>query len=159
MKLIENHDAILTETHLNNFIKFKESYGLTDEVISYISYSISKGEKLLRCPESSQKLFEIHEGKECVGEIIITTYEEDPPELDVLIFDEFQGKGYAEKALRKFLDDYCTNYTNIEATIRHKNLKRTCVKHLLEKLGFKFCYNSNDVAVYSKELCNIHKHN
>ena len=82
-----------------------------------------------------------------------------PPEIDIIIFNDFQGKGYAEKALRKFLNDYCTNYTSIEATIRHKSPNFPCVKHLLEKLEFKFYYNTTDVAVYSKMLHNSLKHN
>ena len=78
----------------------------------------------------------------------------DAPDIGFAMLPEYEGKGYAYEASKKYLEEILKikNYNNILAITRFDNQKSI---RLLEKLGlyFKEQYENNDelILIYSLE--------
>ncbi len=147
-ELIKNTNPLWTEKHLENIQLFSESYGLNfkDEDIYRQRMKIRDGNSDRRTLES-MICYEIYSDNVYIGDLnVALNYE--IPEIDVIIFNEYGGNGYASKAIKRFIDFEGRKFNEIECTVRHKNPNLSKVKYIIEGLGFKYIYSSPDVEVY-----------
>lgn len=64
-----------------------------------------------------------------------------------LVNDLFKGKGYGTEAEQLILD-YAINTLELKTIYGDAVHRNHRSKHILEKLGFEFLYNDNDLAYY-----------
>lgn len=148
MKLILNENPLWSKKHLEFFRKYQKSYGMvmTDGLFEKELNNITNDGPTERCSDD-QHCYEIHDNELYVGDIIIN----DDNEIDILIFDEYSGNGYAYSAIKLFVEDYYNGETCPEAVVRGENCEKEKVKRVLNKLGFKRGYTSsegNEVWIY-----------
>lgn len=148
LELRKNANPLWTERHLENVLLFNEAYGLniTDEEIKDQRVKILNGTNDRRVCEG-MICYEIYDENIYIGDITVNLLYENP-EVDIIIFNEHGGKGYAKKAIQRFIDFEGREFDIIECTVRHNNPNLSKVRSIIEKLGFKYWHSSNDVEVY-----------
>lgn len=134
MELILNENPLWTRGHIEFFRKYEKSYGMCmpDTLYKQELSNIINGNPTRRC-SSDRKCYEIFVDESYVGDIIIDEYNE----IDILIFDKYAGKGYAQRAIKLFLDDYYNGEARVEAVVRGENEEKDKIKRVLNKLGFR----------------------
>lgn len=139
MKIIRNNDPLWTAKHLEHYRKYGNVYGLelTGAEIEQQINMLQRGSPGQRYgPET--ECFDIYtEAGELAGDITLTLMNQ-IPELGIVIFDQFAGRGYAQKALAVLKSIAQKKYNRIEAVIKSTNPNRDEVRHILESEGFVF---------------------
>lgn len=148
IELRKNINPLWSEKHLENVKLFKEAYGLnfTDEEINDQRIKIRNGTSDRRVGEDME-CYEIYDDNIYIGDITVNLYYE-KPEIDIIIFTEHGVKGYAKKAIQRFIDFEGRDFDIIECTVRHENPNLSKVKNIIEELGFKYSYSSDNVEVH-----------
>jgi hypothetical protein len=133
MKLIQNENPLWSKKHLDFFKEYEQSYGINISEDDYQAElnNIVNGRPSQRC-FLDQKCYGIYENEHYLGDIIIN----EDNEIDIFIFDEYSGNGYAYGALKLFLEEYQIIGACVEAIIRGKNDDKEKIKSVLKKLGF-----------------------
>ncbi|MDF2543529.1 MAG: hypothetical protein K0S47_3247 [Herbinix sp.] len=147
MRLIRNYNPLWSKKHLEFFRKYQKSYGIimTDAFFNKEFDNITYGKPTERC-NADQQCYEIHVNDLYVGDIIIIDNE-----IDILIFDEYSGNGYAYSAIKLFVENYYKCKTSLEAVVRGENCEKDKIKSVLNKLGFIHnCTSSegNEIWIY-----------
>lgn len=148
LELRKNVNPLWTEKHLESIQLFKEAYGL-----NFTNKQINDQRIKIRNATSDRRVsdgmicYEIYDDNIYIGDITVTLIEK-KPEIDIMIFLEHGGKGYAKKALQRYIDFEGREFDVIECTVRHKNPNLLKVKNIIEEVGFKYNYSSNNVEVY-----------
>lgn len=126
------------------FYKNHSAYGLNKQDLKKIREDVFKGMKIGRFyPYEQLRYFSVIDDNECVGELIISTAENDE-EITIAIFKE--GKKYAEQAIRLFLEKYRNTNMSTVALVKWGDdcvgndadtPRCNKIDHILTKLGFK----------------------
>lgn len=153
LELKKKTNPLWTEKHLENvrLSSFKEAYGFefTEEQINEQRTKIRNGSSERRISEDME-CYEIWDDNIYIGDISVNLSFENPePEIDIIIFAEYVGRGYAKKAIERFIDFEGKDFNIIRCTVRHENPNLSKVENIIENLGFKYSHSSEDVKVYT----------
>lgn len=140
LRIDENKNPLFTQKHIEHLKKYKNNYGLNIGAEEFLKEedNISKGQASKRCGEN-QRCFEIYDNDDYIGDITITNIKENNDELDLVIFDEYENKGYAKEAIKEFIEIYFNGIGKIlDVIIREDNTNKNKIKHILEYNKFSF---------------------
>lgn len=139
MKIIKNDDPLWTWKHLEHYRKYGDVYGLelTGAETERQIHLLRRGSPGRRYGRETECYDIYAETGELAGDITLTCINQ-IPELGIVIFDRFSGRGYAQKALAALKSIANEKYQRIEAVIKSSNPYRDEVRHILESEGFVF---------------------
>ncbi|MBK9386579.1 MAG: GNAT family N-acetyltransferase [Planctomycetes bacterium] len=125
--------------HLEHMRSHAVAYGasLSMDNMRRIESSILARRPLERVPKD-YLVFAIEVDGSQVGDVVVAIRQGCPPELDVCVFDAYQGKGYAREAVRRALQELdVITRTELVATVRPGNPNRKRVESLLSACQFE----------------------
>lgn len=151
--IIKGEKIVLMPYTLERCHEFFIDY-VADSTMTYDAYVYDK-EKVDRYYQNkildvSRCFFAICHNEKTIGEIQIKRIDTEKQcgTLSIhLVNDSFKGKGYGTEA-QQLLLDHATNILGLKtiyADAVHRNHRS---KHILEKLGFEYLYNDDDLAYY-----------
>lgn len=147
MRIILNENPLWTERHLYYIQSHSESFGnlFSVEQINQELINIQTGNATQRCDDFMACYELFNENNDYIGDITITELSEHGHELDILIFDEFQGQGLATQAIQLFINEYFQHPigNRFEAVIRCENPYKEAIERIITKSNFQFIYEDH----------------
>lgn len=144
MKIIKNDKPLWTREHLAHYQKYRDVYGL-----ELTNAEIEQEIRLLDCGSPGRRYspetfcFDIYTAAgELAGDITLTPVDRgnDSYEVNIVIFDQYSGRGYAQEAVAELiaLAQSSYNIQSIEAVVKSTNPEMNAARRILEKQGFVY---------------------
>lgn len=152
IQIVEERDPRWTLRHLEHLKKNQLAYGIkiSENLYFEVFKNIEEGIPTERC-ETSSKCFNIFYKTEYIGDIVLAKTFEDDRELDIFVFDEYSGKGYTKKAVKKFLECYdLQSDKKLQAIVRDSNNHKPKVVNILESNGFVKISRTDDGDLFER---------
>ncbi|UZP04735.1 GNAT family N-acetyltransferase [Clostridium botulinum] len=148
LELRKNTNPLWAEIHLENIQLFEDAYGVkfTKEEIDDQRMKIGNGTSDRRVVEEGE-CYEVYDDSIYVGDITVDLSDENP-EIDIIIFAQHGGMGYAKKAIQRFIEFEGRGFEKIECTVRYKNPNLLKVENIIKELGFQYIDSSKEVKIY-----------
>ncbi|MGG4398934.1 hypothetical protein ABEW61_02315 [Paenibacillus amylolyticus] len=148
MKILKNDNPRWTEKHLQFISDHADSFGiyLSLEELEQEIHNINNDNASRRCSED-MLCFEIfNDDIEYVGDITLTLLDMNEHEIDILIFDEYAGHGYAGWAINMFCELYQRERIGLrlEGVIRAVNTYKEHVEKIFNRAQFNFQYEDDE---------------
>jgi RimJ/RimL family protein N-acetyltransferase len=138
IRIQKDNNELWSIQKLDSIRKNAKSLGLTEEACDELRRTLLLGEVLPVVKDYEHDFKEnfcINSDGETVGNITLTLDEDSHIwEIDIFIYDDFQGKGIAYKALRQLIDQH--EGRRWEANVLESNPNLAAMCHLFLKLNF-----------------------
>ncbi len=122
---------------INHLIKYHKEFGFNKDELLKFKEEIKGNNEIPLIPESLMGVkenYKIYYGSGEAGNITLTKCNDEVWEIDIFLFDEFQGKSITPVAIKQIMEMY--NDRTWKVNILALNSKYLVLKSILESLGF-----------------------